>query len=52
MHFKMTSAICFNLDQSKVLLSVDGLRVRDKNESFPPLPLKFLNANFLKQMGE
>ena len=25
MHFKMSSAICFNLDQSKILLSVNGL---------------------------
>ena len=25
MHFKMLSAICFNLDQSKILSSVNGL---------------------------
>ena len=25
MHFKMLSAICFNLDQSKILLSDNGL---------------------------
>ena len=25
MHFKMLSAVCFNLDQSKILLSGDGL---------------------------
>ena len=24
-HFKMLSAICFNLDQSEILLSSDGL---------------------------
>ena len=27
MHFKMLSAICFNLDQSKILLSVNGLNM-------------------------
>ena len=26
MHFKMSSAICFNLDQSKILLSGNGLK--------------------------
>ena len=26
MHFKMSSAICFNLDQSKILSSGNGLR--------------------------
>ena len=26
MHFKMSSAICFNLDKSKILLSGNGLR--------------------------
>ena len=25
MHFKMSPAICFNLDQSKILLSVNGI---------------------------
>ena len=29
MHFKMSSAICVNLDQSKILLSGNGLRYRD-----------------------
>ena len=26
MHFKMSSAVCFNLDQSKILSSGSGLR--------------------------
>ena len=31
MHFEMSSAICFNLDQSKILLSGNGL-TDQKNE--------------------
>ena len=27
MHFKMSSAICFNLDQSKILSSGNGLKI-------------------------
>ena len=26
MHFKMSSAVCFNLDQSRILSSGDGLK--------------------------
>ena len=30
MHFKMSSAICFNLDQSEILLSGNGLIIEEK----------------------
>ena len=36
MHFKMLSAICFNLDQSKILLSGNGLREKKKQKVFGP----------------
>ena len=32
MHFKMSSAICFNLDQSKILLPGDGLKHKDTTQ--------------------
>ena len=28
MHFEMSSAICYNLDQSKILLSGKGLKIQ------------------------
>ena len=33
MHFEISSAICFNLDQSKILSSGNGLNSRFKEES-------------------
>ena len=32
MHFKMLSAICFNLDQSKLLSSVNGLKLKGETK--------------------
>ena len=32
MHFKISSAICFSFDQSKILLSGNGLSPHQKNE--------------------
>ena len=49
MHFKISSAICFNLDQSKILLSGKGLTMHDEfgssqNDRINPLPNdKFLD---------
>ena len=40
MHFKMSSAVCFNLDQSKILLSGNGLTHEvEHNKSFTLSPL-------------
>ena len=44
MHFKMSSAICFNLDQSKILLSGNGLTLENKilhNKTFLGTSSKF-----------
>ena len=43
MHFKMSSAICLNLDQSKILSSGNGLRIasvlwQDTLENLDGLP--------------
>ena len=38
MHFKMSSAICFNLDQSKILWPGNGLRWHQKDQVGPPVP--------------
>ena len=38
MHFKMSSAICFNLDQSKMLSSGNGLRTYIWHERGPAWP--------------
>ena len=32
MHFKTSSAICFNLDQSKLLSSVNGLKLKGETK--------------------
>ena len=52
MHFKMLSAICFNLDQSKILLSVNGLRCAILNMNPASVPFlkeqtrsKFINVH-------
>ena len=44
MHFKLSSAICFNLDQSKISLSGNGLRLMSVDNYSDKLP----NATSLK----
>ena len=34
MHFKILSAICFNLEQSKILLSGNGLTISQTSPGF------------------
>ena len=44
MHFKMSSAICFNLDQSKILSSGNGLSLYQTVQSFKTFGDKFENT--------
>ena len=44
MHFKMSPAICFNLDQSKILPSGNGLRYYKTSISYIVLTLSFSNS--------
>ena len=44
MHFKMSSAICFNLDQSNILFSGNGLTLSETTESTKCSKKSFENA--------
>ena len=48
MHFKMSSVICFNLDRSKILLSVYGLNLYHTIPTFNDLD----KDSFLKYCGK
>ena len=48
MHFKVSSAICFNLDQSKILSSGNGLMARRR--AFENMARKVENASNQRDM--
>ena len=50
MHLKMSSAICFNLDQSKILLSGNGLR--KDGEYDPDMVLVLIRSKILSSGQE
>ena len=51
MHFEMSSAICFNLDQSKILSSGNGLHNLDQIEILKTFLMNLMTKN-LESMVE
>ena len=48
MHFKLLSAICFNLDQSKILLSGNGLSYFTKGYNFRSVKIESICRRQIK----